>query len=64
MLLLQDIRQAFRLLRRSPGPSLLAILSITITVAATAVVFAAVKTVLLDPLPYANADSPVQLRGD
>lgn len=64
MVLFQDIRQALRLFRRSPGPSLLAILSITITVAATAVVFAAVKTVLLDPLPYANADSLVQFRTD
>lgn len=64
MSVLQDIRQAFRLFGRSLGPTVLALLSITITIAATTVVFAAVKTVLLDPLPYANADTLVQLRTD
>ena len=62
MSLLQDIRQAFRFFRRSPGPTILALLSIATTIAAVAVVFAAVKTVLLDPLPYRDADSVVLFR--
>jgi len=38
--------------------------SIAITVGATAVVFTAVKTVLLDPLPYARPGELVQFRTD
>ncbi len=64
MSFLQDVRQAFRLFRRSPGLTSIALLSIAITIGATAVVFAAVKTVLLDPLPYADAHTLVQLRTD
>jgi hypothetical protein len=40
----------------------LALLSIAITVGATAVVFAAVKSVLIEPLPYAKAGELVQFR--
>ena len=64
MLFLQDIRQALRLFRRSPGVTATALLSIAISIGATAVVFTAVKSVLLDPLPYANPGALVQLRTD
>jgi len=62
--LLQDVRQALRLFRRSPGLTAIALLSVAITTGATAVVFAAIKSVLLEPLPYKNADALVQLRTD
>jgi putative ABC transport system permease protein len=62
--LAQDIRIAFRLLRRSPSLTGIALLSIALSVGATAVVFTAVKTVLLDPLPYAHAGQLVQIRTD
>jgi predicted permease len=61
---LQDIRFACRLMRRSPSSTSIALLSICISVAATAVVFAAVKSVLIDPLPYAHPDELVQLRSE
>ncbi len=64
MSFLRDVRQALRLFRRSPGLTAIALLSIAITIGATAVVFAAVKTVLLDPLPFRDAKSLVQLRTD
>ena len=64
MSLLQDVRQALRLFRRSPGLTAIALLSVAITTGATAVVFAAIKSVLLQPLPYKNADALVQLRTD
>ncbi|HTS50078.1 MAG TPA: ABC transporter permease, partial [Bryobacteraceae bacterium] len=64
MLFLEDVRQALRLFRRSPGLTAIALLSIAITTGATAVVFAAIKSVLLDPLPYKNAGALVQLRTD
>jgi predicted permease len=40
----------------------LSLASIAITIGATTVVFSAVKSVLLDPFPYAHADLLVQLR--
>jgi putative ABC transport system permease protein len=64
MSVLQDIRLAFRIFRRTPVPTGIALLSIALSVGATAVVFAAIKSVLIDPLPYAHADRLVQLRGD
>ena len=64
MSILQDIRLTFRILRRAPGPTGIALLSIALSVGATAVVFAAIKSVLIDPLPYAHAEELVQLRSD
>ena len=62
--LLQDTRIAFRLMRRSPALTGIALLSIALSVGATAVVFTAVKAVLLDPLPYAHPKDLVQIRTD
>lgn len=64
MSFLEDVRQALHLFRRSPGLTAIALLSIAITTGATAVVFAAIKSVLLEPLPYKNAGALVQLRTD
>ncbi len=64
MSIAQHIRQAVRLLSRSPAVSCVALFSIAITTGATAVVFTAVKAVLIDPLPYANPAALVQLRTD
>ena len=62
--ILQDIRLTFRIFRRTPVPTGIALLSIALSVGATAVVFAAIKSVLIDPLPYAHAEELVQLRSD
>ncbi|MDQ2843529.1 MAG: ABC transporter permease [Acidobacteriota bacterium] len=62
--LLQDIRIACRLLRRVPSLTGIALLSITLSVGTTAVVFAAIKSVLLNPLPYKRARGLVQFRTD
>ena len=64
MSLLHDVRLALRLLRRAPVPTGIALLSITLSVGATAVVFAAIKSVLIDPLPYARPSELVQLRSE
>jgi len=48
---LSDIRLAFRMLCRAPVVAAMAVLSIAIGVGATAVVFTAVKAVLIEPLP-------------
>ena len=62
MSVLRDIKLAFRLFWRSPGLTGIALVSIALSVGATAVVFAAVKSVLINPLPYARAGELVQIR--
>ncbi len=62
MLTLQDIRHALRLLRRAPTVTIVAVLSVAISVGATSVVFAAIKSVLIEPLPYFRPGELVQLR--
>ena len=64
MSILTDIRLAFRLFWRTPIPTGIALLSIALSVGATAVVFTAIKSVLVDPLPYARAGELVQLRSE
>lgn len=61
---LQDVRLALRLFRRAPVPTGIAVLSIALTVGATAVVFAAVRSVLIAPLPYARPAELLQLRSE
>ncbi len=60
----KDIRLAFRLFRRTPVASGIALLSIALSVGATAIVFTAIKSVLIDPLPYARPEELVQLRSE
>jgi hypothetical protein len=59
---LRDIRGAFRQFWRSPALTGIALFSIALGVGATSVVFTGVKSVLIDPLPYARATELVQLR--
>jgi predicted permease len=60
--LLQDIRYGLRQLRRNPGFALVAAASVALSVGATAVVFTAIKSVLIDPLPYTRVGELVQVR--
>jgi putative ABC transport system permease protein len=59
-----DLRLALRLLLRARVSSAIALLSIALSVGATAVVFAAIQAVLIDPLPYARPAELVQLRSE
>lgn len=61
MSILQDVRLAFRLLWRTPSLTAIILTSITLSVGAAAVVFTAVKAVLIDPLPYAHPGDLVQV---
>jgi putative ABC transport system permease protein len=60
-LTLQDVRYAFRTLRVSPGATLLGILVMALGIGANTAVFSVVYAVLLNPLPYPNADRIVTL---
>ena len=54
--LLYDLRYAVRQLRKTPGLTLLALLSLTLGVGANTAIFTVIENLLLRPLPYANSD--------
>lgn len=56
-----DLRYAVRELRRRPGFTLTAVLSLALGIAATSAVFSVIYAVLIDPFPYAGADRMMQL---
>ncbi|HEY1765933.1 MAG TPA: ABC transporter permease [Opitutaceae bacterium] len=59
--MLNDLRFAVRQMGKSPGFSLIVILTLALGVGANTAIFSVVDAVLLEPLPYAHADRVVQV---
>ena len=57
----RDVAHGVRSLRRTPGFTVVAVLTLALGIGATTAVFSVISALLLRPLPYPNADRLVQL---
>ena len=61
--ILQDLRYGLRTMQRNPGFSLVVVFTLAVGIGANAAIFSVVNTVLLQPLPYHQPESIIQVWG-
>jgi putative ABC transport system permease protein len=59
--MLSDLRYAFRQLRKAPGFAAVAILTLALGIGGSTVFYGALRALVIDPLPYPQAERLVQL---